>query len=121
VRALSKEDFRKMSDSELDAWRETEVNKELAGDQTEEHKKQLRTMQNPVRREIMMLLKDKALTTKDIAKKLNIDEKTTKFHLQLLQDVFYVTVEGNKADLTPLGVAYTRHVLYPTKDHNHSK
>lgn len=50
-----------------------------------------------------------------------MDEKTIKFHLQLLQDSFYITVQGSDVDLTPLGVAYTRHVLYPSKNHNHSK
>lgn len=121
MRVLPKIDYRRMSDEEIDAWREKEVNKELLGNQTEEHRRELHTMQNPTRPEIMTLLKDRPLKIKDISKKMSMDEKTIKFHLQLLQDSFYITVQGSDVDLTPLGVAYTRHVLYPSKNHNHSK
>jgi predicted transcriptional regulator len=111
VRALPKIDYRRMTDGEIEAWKTKEGIKELLGNQTEEHERELRAMQNPTRQEIMMLLKDRPLKIKDISKKMSLEENIIKSHIQLLQDTFYVTVKGSEVDLTPLGVAYTRRVL----------
>ncbi len=106
-----KKNYREMSDEELDAWREKIIESEFVGDQKEEHTKELHAMQSPVRREIMTLLKDKALKVEELADKLNLDLKMVNYHLQFLKDTYYVTIEEDIVDLTPLGVAYTRHVL----------
>lgn len=99
-----------MSDEELKVWRKKKADAGLIGNPTEA-RRSVHVMQNPVRREIMTLLKDKALTIKDIADKLNLEEKVLKFHLQVLEQSFFIKIEGNMVDLTPPGVAYTRHVI----------
>nr|MDO8081164.1 winged helix-turn-helix domain-containing protein [Candidatus Freyarchaeota archaeon] len=100
-----------MSDEELEAWRKRAADARLVGNPTEAGRS-LRVMQNPVRREIMTLLKDKALTIREIADKLNLEEKVLGFHLQVLEQSFFIKIiDGNTVDLTPPGVAYTRHVI----------
>ncbi len=108
---LGTENYREMSDEELEAWRKKSSERGLTEDPTEAHRRALLATQNPTRREILAMLKNSALTTEEIAKHFNLDEKTLYFHLQFLESIFFVTVEGNMVDLTPLGVAYTRHVI----------
>lgn len=111
VVCLVKKNYREMSDEELDAWKQKLDERGVVGDPTEAHRRALRALQNPVRREILTMLKDNALTIEEIVNRLNLDEKTLGFHLQFLKDVFFITVEGNTVDLTPIGVAYTRHAM----------
>ncbi|MGQ9720545.1 MAG: ArsR family transcriptional regulator [Candidatus Jordarchaeum sp.] len=107
---MAKKDVREMSDEEIEAWREKMIDKEFVGEVKEHHTKEIHVMQSPVRREIMTILKEKAMDIKELADKLNLDEKTARYHIQFLEDIFYTKMEGNMVDLTPLGVAYTKHV-----------
>ncbi len=70
-------------------------------------------MQNPVRREILVLLKDTAQTIEKLSEALQLDEKTMQYHLQFLKDIFFIIVKDNIVDLTPPGIAYLRNVLGP--------
>jgi DNA-binding transcriptional ArsR family regulator len=108
---LGMKNYREMSDEELVAWNKKSSERGVKEDPTEAHRRALLAMQNPTRREILALLRNSALTTEEIAKHFNLDEKVLGFHLQFLESTFFVTVEGNMVDLTPLGVAYTRHVI----------
>ncbi|MFB0560436.1 MAG: winged helix-turn-helix domain-containing protein [Candidatus Lokiarchaeia archaeon] len=108
---MGRKNYREMSDEELEAWKQKLDESGVVGDPTEAHRRALRAVQNPIRREILTMLKDNALTIEEIANHLNLDEKTLGFHLQFLKDVFFIIVKGNIVDLTPLGVAYTRHVI----------
>lgn len=108
---MEKKNYREMSDQELETWKQKLDESGLVKDPTEAHRRALRAMQHPIRREILTMLKEKALTIEEIANHLNIDEKTLDFHLQFLKDIFFITVKENIVDLTPLGVAYTRHVI----------
>ena len=100
-----------MSDEELEALSKKSSKNGPTEDPTESHRRALLAMQNPTRREILAMLKNRALTTEEIAAQLGLDEKILDFHLQFLVSTFYVTVEGDTVDLTPLGVAYTRNVV----------
>ena len=101
---------REMSDEELKAWKRKLDESGSVKDPTEAHRRALRAMQNPIRREILTMLKEKALTIQEIATLLKMDEKTLSFHIQFLKDILFITVKGNVVDLTPLGVAYIRNV-----------
>jgi predicted transcriptional regulator len=111
VICLETKNYREMSDQELEALSKKPNERGLKEDPTEAHRRALLAMQNPTRREILAMLKNSALTTEEIAKHFNLDEKVLDFHLQFLESTSFVTVEGNLVDLTPLGVAYTRHVI----------
>ena len=108
---MVKKNYRDMSDGELDAWKKKLDESGVVGDPTEAHRRALRALQNPIRREILTMLKDNAVTIDEMVNHLNLDEKTLGFHLQFLKDVAYITVEGKTVDLTPIGVAYTRHAM----------
>jgi predicted transcriptional regulator len=110
VRELKKKNFREMSDKELQAWRKRAMDADLIATPTEV-RRSLNAMQAPVRREIMTLLKDNALNVKEIASRLNLEEETLAFHLQVLEKAFFIKMNGSVVDLTPAGVAYTRNVL----------
>ena len=99
-----------MSNEELEAWRKKAVDAGLIGTPAES-RRSLNAIQTPTRREIMTLLKDRSLKVKEIADKLNIDEDTLMFHLEVLEKAFFIKIEGDTVDLRPGGVAYTRNVL----------
>ncbi|NVM53743.1 MAG: winged helix-turn-helix transcriptional regulator [Candidatus Helarchaeota archaeon] len=108
---MVRKNYRVMSDEDLEAWRKRVLEKDAQRNPLDEHRRALRAMQNPVRRTIITMLKEKALSTDELAKNLDLDKKTLQYHLQFLKDVFFITIEGNIVDLTPPGVAYTRKVL----------
>ena len=108
---MNRKNFRDMSDKELEHWRREVLEMREGRDPGEEHRRALRTMQNPVRREIVTLLKNQAETMSQIANQLDLDEKTLQYHLQFLKDIFFISVQEDIIDLTPLGVAYSRNVL----------
>ena len=108
---MEKKNYREMSEEELDAWKEKLDEHGWGEEPTEAHRRALHALQNPIRREILELLREKALTLGEVVNHLNMDEKTLRFHLQFLKDTFFIKLEGNVIDLTPLGVAYTRHAM----------
>jgi DNA-binding transcriptional ArsR family regulator len=110
VMELKRRNCREMSDEELRAWRKKGMDAGLIATSAEVGRS-LHAMQTPIRREILALLKDKALEAEEIASKLKLDEGTLAFHLQVLEKAFFVRIDGNLVDLTPAGVAYTRNVL----------
>lgn len=108
---LEKKNYRELSEEELDSWKQKLDEHGWGGDPAEAHRRALHALQNPIRREILELLRDKSLTVEEVVNHLNLDERTLRFHLQFLKDTFFITLEENIIDLTPLGVAYTRHAM----------
>lgn len=111
VLVLQNKDCREMSDEEIEDWRMNVLEKNIEGNSTEWHRRALLAMQNPTRKEILMLLKDKALSIQEISESLKLDEKIVQFHLQYLKLTYYITIEGNMVDLTPFGVVYLKNVI----------
>ncbi len=111
VFVLHEKDCREMNDEEIKDWRVNVLEKNIEGNSTEWHRRALLTMQNPVRREILMLLKDKALSIKEITDNLRLDEKIMQFHLEYLKLTYFITIEENMVDLTPFGVVYLKNVI----------
>ncbi len=107
---MEKKNYREMSNEELEAWQKKIVGKGLT-DPGEAHRRALHAVQHPVRREILVMLKEKAYTLGEMASRLNVEEGTLRYHLQFLTGSFYVSVQGMSVDLTPLGVAYTRNAM----------
>jgi predicted transcriptional regulator len=107
---MKRKNCREMSDEQLQAWRRKAMEADLIATPSEVQRS-IHAMQTPVRREIMALLKDKALDIKEIGHRLNLEEEALAFHLQVLEKAFFVKMDGCLVDLTPAGVAYTRNVL----------
>ncbi|HMF34506.1 MAG TPA: winged helix-turn-helix domain-containing protein [Candidatus Lokiarchaeia archaeon] len=100
-----------MSDKELEAWKD-KVGTGAVMSPGEAHGKALRAVGHPVRRAILERLKENAWVIEELANDLNLDVTTLRYHLKYLQDIYYITVDdANGVDLTPIGVAYTRHVI----------
>ena len=77
----------------------------------ERHQRYLRAMNNPLRRTILRELKSSSATLEELKNKTNIDEKTLKWHLDILEwgycvekqmkddHVYYIlTKEGSVVD-----------------------
>jgi DNA-binding transcriptional ArsR family regulator len=107
---MEKNNYREMSNEELEAWQKKLVGKGLTNP-GEAHRRALHAVQHPVRREILEMLKEKAYSLGEMASRLTLDEGTLRYHLQFLTGSFYVTIQGTSVDLTPLGVAYTRNAM----------
>lgn len=108
---MGKKNYRDMSQAELEEWRREKLEAMIEKNPGEAHRRALRTMQNPTRREILILLKDTAQSIEKLCQALQLDETTLQYHLQFLKDVFFITVEKELVDLTPPGIAYLRNAL----------
>lgn len=108
---MQKKNCREMSDEEIESWRINVLEKNIEGNSTEWHRRALIAMQNPIRREILTLLKEKALTVKEVRNSLNLEEIILHFHLHLLKQTYFITIEENIVDLTPFGVVYIKNVI----------
>ncbi len=108
---MQKKNCREMSDEEIESWRINVLEKNIEGNSTEWHRRALIAMQNPIRREILTLLKEKALTIKEVTNSLNLEEIILQFHLHLLKQTYFITIEENIVDLTPFGVVYIKNVI----------
>jgi DNA-binding transcriptional ArsR family regulator len=54
----------------------------------ERHKKYLRAMSNPMRREIVRSIREGSKTIIELEKHLDIDSKTLRWHIKILEDGF---------------------------------
>ena len=54
------------------------------------HRRYLRAVNNPVRRDILRAMKDGKNTLESIAEEVGIDQKTADWHLKILMDGFCV-------------------------------
>ncbi|WXG40835.1 MAG: ArsR family transcriptional regulator [Candidatus Freyarchaeum deiterrae] len=100
-----------MSAEEIEYWRINVLEKSIDIDSTEWHRRALLAMQSSVRRDILILLKDKALTIVEIISNLKLEEKAVQFHLQFLKQTLFITIEGSIVDLTPFGFVYLKNVI----------
>ena len=108
---MGKKNYREMSPEELEEWRREKLEATTGINSGEAHRRALRTMQNPTRREILTLLKDTAQPLDKLSQALQLDEQTLQYHLQFLKDIFFITIEKGVVDLTPPGIAYLRNAL----------
>ena len=56
----------------------------------ERHRRYLRAINNPLRRNILRAIEENYKTLADISEKTKIDEKTLEWHLQILEDGFCI-------------------------------
>ncbi|WP_340820365.1 winged helix-turn-helix domain-containing protein [Methanolobus sp. WCC4] len=79
----------------------------LKRDPKEEHDAKLKTLQNPVRRNIIKSLNEKKMTFDELKAEFNLDNMPLKLHLGMLEDTLYVEKEDeNTYVITPRGEDY---------------
>ena len=74
---------------------------------TEDHKAGLRTMQNPVRRNILKSLGESKMSFDDIKAEFKLNDMQAKLHLGMLEDTLYIEKEDDSIYIiTPRGEAF---------------
>ncbi|WMW21375.1 winged helix-turn-helix domain-containing protein [Methanolobus mangrovi] len=73
----------------------------------EEHDAKLKTLQNPVRRNIIKSLNEEKMTFDELKAEFNLENMSLKLHLGMLEDTLYVEKEDNDTYvITPRGEDY---------------
>ncbi len=79
----------------------------LKRDPKEEHDAKLKTLQNPVRRNIIKSLNEKKMTFDELKAEFNLDSMPLKLHLGMLEDILFVEKEDDTTYIiTPRGEDY---------------
>ena len=102
------QDPRKMTDEEVMNWMQKFVNKLAKEKGSAGGVCSLEAIKNPVRRNILNALEERALAINEISERLGVKGPALRFHLNFLESSYFIRVEGNKVDLTPGGVSVVR-------------
>ncbi|SFM78782.1 winged helix-turn-helix domain-containing protein [Methanolobus profundi] len=79
----------------------------LNRDPKEDHDAKLKTLQNPVRRNIIKSLNEKKMTFDELKAEFDLDNMPLKLHLGMLEDTLYIEKEDeNTYVITPRGEEY---------------
>jgi predicted transcriptional regulator len=101
-------DPREMTDEEAMKWMQELVNKLAKEKGASGGACSLEVLKNPVRRNILNALEERALSINEISEGLEVMGPALRFHLNFLESAHFIRVEGNKVDLTPGGVSVVR-------------
>jgi len=102
------QDPRKMTDEEVINWMQDLVNKLAKEKGTAGGACSLEAIKNPVRRQILNVLEEKALAVNEISERVKVTGPALRFHLNFLKSSYFIRIEGNKVDLTPGGVSVVK-------------
>jgi predicted transcriptional regulator len=97
-----------MTDEEVMAWMQELLNGLTAKRGSAGGACSLEALKNPVRRNILNALEEKALAVDEISERVGVSGAVLRFHLNFLQSSYFIRIEGNKIDLTPGGVSIVR-------------
>jgi transcription initiation factor IIE alpha subunit len=101
-------DPREMSGEEVMKWMQELVNKLVEEKGSAGGACSLEAIKNPVRRNILKVLEERALETDEISERLGVTGSALRYHLNFLKSSYFVQIEGNRVDLTPGGVSVVR-------------
>jgi len=104
----TRRDPREMSDEEAMKWMQELVNKLMEKKGSAGGACSLEAIRNPVRRNILNALEERALEIDEISEKLGITGPALRFHLNFLESSYFIHIKGNRVDLTPGGVSVVR-------------
>lgn len=68
----------------------------------------LEAIKNPVRRNILNALRERALEISEISEKVGVKGPALKYHLNFLNSSYFIQMQGGRIDLTPRGVSVVR-------------
>ena len=101
-------DAREISDDDVMNWMQELIN-ELAKEKgTAGGACSLEAIRNPIRRNILKVLEDRALKIDEISERLGVTGSALRYHLNFLESSCFIQIEGDKVDLTPGGVSVVR-------------
>jgi DNA-binding transcriptional ArsR family regulator len=101
-------DPREMTDEEVRNWMQELVNKLVEEKGSAGGACSLEAIKNPVRRNILKVLRERALEIDEISERLGVAGSTLRYHLNFLNSSYFIQIEGDRVDLTPGGVAVVR-------------
>ena len=101
-------DPRGMTDEEAMKWTQELVNKLLEEKGSAGGACSLEAVKNPVRRNILNVLEERALGISEISERVGVTGPTLRYHLDFLNSSYFIQIEGNVVDLTPGGVSFVR-------------
>ena len=73
---------------------------------TTDHSTALRTMTNPLRREILKFIGYEIKTSEEIKNNFDLDESQLNFQLSMLSQTFFILGSDNNWKLTPRGIGF---------------
>jgi DNA-binding transcriptional ArsR family regulator len=106
--ALNRQDPREMSDEETMQWMQELIEKLSCDTGSSTHACSLEAVKNPVRRNILRALKERALTIDEVARITGITGAKLNYHLNFLKTAYFIDIKDDIVDLTPGGVAILR-------------
>jgi hypothetical protein len=98
-------DPREMTDQEVMAWMGDLVNKLADERGSAGGACSLEAIRNPVRRNILKVLEERALEVDEISERLGVTGSALRYHLSFLRSSYFIRIEGERVDLTPGGVS----------------
>jgi len=104
----TRRDPREMTDEETMRWMQELVNKLVEEKGSAGGACSLEAIKNPVRRNILNVLEEKALGINEISERVGVTGPALSYHLNFLNSSSFVRIEGNRVDLTPGGVSVVR-------------
>ena len=104
----TRRDSREMTDEEAMKWMQELVNRLAEEKGSAGGACSLEAIKNPVRRNILNVLGERALEVSEISQRLGVAERALRYHLNFLKSSYFIQIEGNRVDLTPGGVSVVR-------------
>jgi len=101
-------DPREMTNEEAIRWMQELVNSLMAEKGSAGGACSLEALKNPIRRNILNSLGERALAIEEISERVGVSGPALRFHLNFLESSYFIRVEGNRIDLTPGGVSVVR-------------
>jgi hypothetical protein len=104
----ARRDPREMTDEEVMKWTQELVNKLAKEKGSAGGACSLEAIRNPVRRNILNALEERALAINEVSERVGITGPALRFHLNFLRSSYFICIEDDKVDLTPGGVSVVR-------------
>lgn len=104
----ARRDVREMTDEEAMRWMQELVEKLAEEKGSAGGACSLEAIKNPVRRNILNILEERALDMNEISERVGVAGPALRFHLNFLCSSYFVQIEGDTVDLTPGGVSVVR-------------
>ena len=104
----TRRDPREMTDDEVMKWMQDLITRLTDEKRSAGGACSLQAIRNPVRRNILNVLEQRALEINEISERVGITGPALRFHLNFLKSSYFIEMEGNRADLTPGGVSVVR-------------
>ncbi|MFX1566851.1 MAG: hypothetical protein ACFFCV_00630 [Promethearchaeota archaeon] len=80
-------------------------------DHKEDHSRAYRTMMNPARRDLLKFIGIDIKTFEEIKNKFQEEEDTLKYHLSMLEQLFYIMYTESGWKATPRGIGFMSNAI----------